>query len=631
MNKYVKYFSVLGIFGVVTACTSQEKDSSQESWPMSGGPNGTWSINTENDVPTEWSVRTGENIKWRTELPEGGQSGIAVWGDQLFLTINPPMTTKPYAELEARYKDVDVQYKKLYASTEKKLIDDLSYKTKVSGVEKAQKQWLAFFAKRTAKMPAHQKSRAKRKLMGSSEQGKGLTKASRSLTQYVYSKNSALPKLNDARNKASQEMRQSGSSADIILVSLDRHTGDILWQRTVKGITNSGYHYGFSDSTTPCPLTDGEYVWAINASGGIACFDFEGNEKWSRTWEPTGGRPFNKQFDSILSGDSILNVEPPEKGDTSRVAEWNYLRAIDKNTGKTQWVCKDALTHYNTPVLGEMPNGNKAVLIGRGGPHGVPERPVGLSMVSLEAADAGEVLWRWEPEGDNKNTGWGALSTQHWDKERAYWFLGSSDMSHTSIDVKTGKEMSSFSLKKTDKSDYDPVSQTYKKVSGYDLEKNSNQRHCNVVVGDHLYYLMRYEPYLVRHNVKTGKTEHLELPTEVIRTKGQADKYVWRSEENNSGLNAQGQRHGADARTRGDGNQKCFLGSPTVVNDKIYFTNALGLTFVIDSQQKELNKNSLIAVNDLGARGETWSVNSLSYANGNIYHRDMKAVVCIGE
>ena len=631
ISKYVKYVGVLGVFGAITACAAQNDSASNETWPMSGGPDGSWQVTTDAVVPTKWSVRTGENIKWRTELPEGGQSGIAVWGDQLFLTINPPLDTKPYAELEANQKKYNNEYQELRKQTELELANDNTFKTKVSALHKAQNTWMTFLAKRLGKMPQNQHGRAKGRLMKSSQEGKALTQVDRSLTNYIHSQNKQLAEINSLLGKANQGIRKAGSSADIVLISLNNKTGEILWEKTIKGITNSGYHYGFSDSTTPCPVTDGKNVWAINASGGMACFDFKGNEVWSRTWEPTGGRPFNKQFDSILSGDSILNVEAPDKDDTTRIADWNYLRALDKNTGETQWVCKDAITHYNTPVLGKMADGTNAVLIGRGGPHGVPERPVGLSMVSLEKANAGDVLWRWEPEGDNKDTGWGALSTQHWDKDNAYWFLGSAQMSHAVVDANTGKKRNQTSLSKTDKITYDATQKAYVKELDHKLKKNSNQRHCNVVVGDSLYYLMRYEPYVVRHNIKTGKTEHLELPTEVIREAGQEDQYVWGSKESNTGLNAKGQRHGADGRTRGDGNQKCFLGSPTVVNGKVFFTNALGLTFVIDSDAKEFNQEALLSVNDLGARGETWSVNSLSYANGHIYHRDMKAVVCIGE
>lgn len=60
-------------------------------WPMASCPKGTWTVNTEKAIPTSWSVTANENVRWKTELPEGGQSGIAVWDDRLFLTINKPL------------------------------------------------------------------------------------------------------------------------------------------------------------------------------------------------------------------------------------------------------------------------------------------------------------------------------------------------------------------------------------------------------------------------------------------------------------------------------------------------------------------------------------------------------------
>ena len=38
-----------------------------------------------------WSVSTGENILWKQTLPEAGQSGIAIVGDKLFLTVKKPL------------------------------------------------------------------------------------------------------------------------------------------------------------------------------------------------------------------------------------------------------------------------------------------------------------------------------------------------------------------------------------------------------------------------------------------------------------------------------------------------------------------------------------------------------------
>ncbi len=54
-------------------------------WPQAAGPNGNWKVQTKS-APAQWSVALGQNIVWRTALPNGGQSGIAVWGDRLFLT-----------------------------------------------------------------------------------------------------------------------------------------------------------------------------------------------------------------------------------------------------------------------------------------------------------------------------------------------------------------------------------------------------------------------------------------------------------------------------------------------------------------------------------------------------------------
>jgi hypothetical protein len=58
-------------------------------WPQAAGPNGTWAVADKN-APVEWSVALGKNVLWRTKLPNGGQSGIAVWGNRLFLTTFEP-------------------------------------------------------------------------------------------------------------------------------------------------------------------------------------------------------------------------------------------------------------------------------------------------------------------------------------------------------------------------------------------------------------------------------------------------------------------------------------------------------------------------------------------------------------
>ena len=56
--------------------------SAPQDWPQGPGPRGDWS-STGEPPPLEFSVRTGENIRWQAPLPETGQGGIAVVGDFL--------------------------------------------------------------------------------------------------------------------------------------------------------------------------------------------------------------------------------------------------------------------------------------------------------------------------------------------------------------------------------------------------------------------------------------------------------------------------------------------------------------------------------------------------------------------
>ena len=126
------------------------------------------------------------------------------------------------------------------------------------------------------------------------------------------------------------------------------------------------------------------------------------------------------------------------------------------------------------------------------------------------------------------------------------------------------------------------------------------------------------------------KVEYLELPVSVVRAPGQADRFLWGRPQPSSTVNSRGIDVAEDPRSKRDGWYWCYLGSPTCVDGKIYITTMLGLTYVIDARAKTLDSKALLAVNDLGPAGTTWSLNSISYANGKLFHRSLKEVVCIG-
>jgi hypothetical protein len=132
-------------------------------------------------------------------------------------------------------------------------------------------------------------------------------------------------------------------------------------------------------------------------------------------------------------------------------------------------------------------------------------------------------------------------------------------------------------------------------------------------------------------NIETGKVEYLEVPVTVIRKPGAADRKVYGIAVKTKTENSQGVDVASEERSRTDGWEvPAFWGSPVALGDKVYFTTMLGITYVVDSRAKMLDESAVIAINDLGPSGETWSLNSISYSNGRLYHRTAKELISIG-
>ncbi|MEK0446936.1 MAG: hypothetical protein RLZZ399_2257 [Verrucomicrobiota bacterium] len=521
------------VFGLLTLLTPGFPTHAQadatawdKAWPQAGGPKGNW-MAENGSAPAQWSVVRNEGIVWKTTLPEGGQGGIAVWGDRLFLTTLQP------------------------------------------------------------------------------EEGK------------------------------------KPNGRDVVGYCVDARDGRILWEVRLPGKATSVPAYFFSDATSPSPVTDGEHVWFFNACGSIGCFDFTGKQVWLREWTPTGGRPFNKLFEPILFGDTLLNMEPRAEGDPKREPKdpWNYIHGIDKRTGKTVWVSDDAVNHYNTPVMGRMANGDPAVLQGRGAYHGVPELPVGLSMTSLAPGREGTTIWRYSPDKAK------ATYTQHWNT-RLVPFIDIDASQHLVLDASSGQVLRTDSLySKVDWRRFDVETGKHVLLSDVDLSQQSPARKvfpaqlCNLLVGPWHWFLCYTEPskgfgppYCVgRIHMETGKVEYLELPVSVVRAAGQPDTFVWGKPQASSTVNSRGIDIANDKRSRGDGWWWGYLGGATAVGRHLYFTTMLGITYTLDAYAEVLDEKALLGVSDLGTPGETWSLNTISYAEGRLYHRSMKELVCIGE
>jgi len=431
--------------------------------------------------------------------------------------------------------------------------------------------------------------------------------------------------------------------SEIDACALERQTGKLLWTRRLTGTVPAIYSYPFSDATSPSPVADATRVWFTNACGSLACFTHAGELVWERRFTPTFDGPFNKQFEPFLVRDGertvLVHMEPfPAPGaDAAEFAgRWNHLVGLDAATGELLWRSADALTHYNAPTLVARAGG-PCLLHARGGPHDVPERPVGVSLTELTGPRAGAVRWRWEdPRGNHE----GALQTMAHDDRNAYWVLRDPRSALVVLDLATGAERAEISLTRgVTVTERDPQTGSWRRRTGVDLERGVFPARYSLIAAHGRVFFQCYAAAFGAPTVgpaysfgrvdpERGVAEYLEVPADVVR--GAPESFLWRTPRSARAVNSRGLEITGDERSRWDGWDWVFNPSPTRVNERLYFTLASGLVYVLDASRPQLDPPSLLALNDLGPAGEVWSASSISYASGRLYHRTAAELLCFG-
>ncbi|HET6279577.1 MAG TPA: PQQ-binding-like beta-propeller repeat protein [Polyangia bacterium] len=447
-------------------------------------------------------------------------------------------------------------------------------------------------------------------------------------------------------------------SLDVVGHAIDKSTGKIKWSTPV--MHGNGYAQAsllassWSDATSWTPITDGQYVWFFNAAGHMGCWPVGGgNAVWERDFPGQRAMyPFNRNHEPILYGNTIIILSELGMGDPPpKVDGWEYLHGIDKMTGKTLWVADDASTFFNTAVMGTLPNGMPAVMHGRGGPHAVPERPVGLSMTSLAPGSEGKMLWQFPANSGE------ALYNMVWDGKYGYWFTVSPNETMQVIDAATGKLVHNWSLfQPVDVRFFDTTTQQYVLHAGVNIHTLADPTYggtamhvmpgwtTNIAANGYVWFLastnnMRTGPpghagpahAVGRVNVETGKAEYLELPVGVSRSPNMPQQLVYGKTLTTTCTDFSGNvvaAPGTQASTDGWA-VSAFYPSPIVVGNKIYFSVTLGITYVIDANAAVLDEKAILGYGDLGPLGQTWSLAGPSFAGGLMYHHSSKEVVAI--
>jgi len=150
-------------------------------------------------------------------------------------------------------------------------------------------------------------------------------------------------------------------------------------------------------------------------------------------------------------------------------------------------------------------------------------------------------------------------------------------------------------------------------------------------VGDY-HYFRSFSGFMIgRVNLKNGKVEYLEVPVQVVRGNVKGERKLWDETLPNDMKNAYGFRATMDKRNAGSGWGHVSSAPPIVVGDLIYFPTMVGMVYVIKWNAEKLDERALVSISDLGKAGETWSLSGLANADGKLYARTMKELLCIGE
>jgi outer membrane protein assembly factor BamB len=426
---------------------------------------------------------------------------------------------------------------------------------------------------------------------------------------------------------------------DIQAWCCDASTGNVDWKREIPGTHPLRLSGCFSDSSAPPAVCDGKRVVFLNASGAITCFDLDGKKNWSQPFLSVGrSLPFLHESRYVYTR-QIYPPEPsgnfPHKYADSPKDMWTQLQALDMKTGEIAWTSECGVNMGISTLPQIRADGRGVAVVGRGGGHGPPERPFGISMVDLKD---GKTLWTLPIEG------FMATMSYRLHRGRVHIFHGGE---HLSVDEMTGEvvkrvsivgEVSVCRMK-------DGLRHVRKESLGASKKNRMITQGSNLLAGRHHYFRSYVRPWLGRVDVESGAVEYLELPLQVSRVQGKADEFQWfltpmgkkgpamkdQSIASNDMKNSRGFKVVGDKRSHGNGWGHVASPTPSVAGDHLYVPVMNGTVYVIALNSSKLDEDAIVAINDLGPAGRSWTRASISFANGRAFAHTIRELICIGE
>lgn len=201
----------------------------------------------------------------------------------------------------------------------------------------------------------------------------------------------ATPIISDGKVFVASTVSKSG---DFVALSLEAHTGEVLWKRQVG---RDGRRFPRNNLASPSPVTDGKRVFFLYGNGQLAGFDFDGQPMWSRNIEQEYGNlaiqfgysnsPF--LYDGKLFITVIRRNKPYRKPEADGPLD-SFVMALDPASGQTLWKQRrptnafdEGMETYSTPIPFAR-NGSVELL------------NTGADFVTAHDPQTGKELWRFE-------------------------------------------------------------------------------------------------------------------------------------------------------------------------------------------------------------------------------------------
>lgn len=131
-----------------------------------------------------------------------------------------------------------------------------------------------------------------------------------------------------------------------VVLCFDLKTGKKLWERQVWG-TGTTLCHPKTNMAAPTPITDGERVYALFATGDFVCYDKDGDLVWYRSIVgdyPTVGNNVGMAASPTIAGDVILLC-------MENVGE-SFAAGIDKHTGENRWrIARPRGINWVSPIV----------------------------------------------------------------------------------------------------------------------------------------------------------------------------------------------------------------------------------------------------------------------------------------